>query len=203
MTNREFIDAVNADPAWATKVTEKTHILGVVNLASSPITHLSQLLEFHPGTGGLTGKPPSTLERVGKAADFSFSPLKNAAGIFHGFVNFEHTPISEIHPDFQVTRPNNRSWAADFLNCNRLKVAQGSYVGKVQFGESVEVIKNFRLIFTEGPTTWADFQRCVNLRQCPEEILTERNTTFNPKVKVRLLLELDARKTLKKPDLEL
>jgi hypothetical protein len=79
ITAHEFKEAVWADPAWASKLTEPTEVTGWCLLEDLQISHLSPLLHFtHPGTTIAGCKN-----------------LKVAEGNFHS-ANFENSGIEEI-----------------------------------------------------------------------------------------------------------
>lgn len=150
MPAAEFKARVANDPAWATTVTERTHVIGTVILQGSPITDLSPLLVFH-------------------ASD----------------------------------EKEKRGWAADFLDCHNLTVGQGTFIGDVRFGSALRIIKNFTRLHAPFELSATKLQKCVNLEACPEELLHDHFTGFAPGVKERLLKEIEARKALKQPNIEL
>ena len=155
ITSEQFKQAVELDPAWASKLTEPVEITDYCDMKESKITHLSPLLHF-------TGRDES-----GHVADFwGCGDLKVAEGNYSGLVWFSSSGVEQIG-DLVVTHPDEKGVAAGFLECEFLRVARGSYAGYVTFARSgIQRIERENLRISQANTSgWAaDFTGCCFLR---------------------------------------
>jgi len=155
MTYDQFKQAIEIDPAWASKLTEPVEITDYCDMKGSGITHLSPLLHF-------TGR-----DEFGHVADFwGCEALKVAEGNYSGLVWFSSSGVEEIG-ELVVTRPDKEGTAAGFLECEYLKIARGSYAGFVNFTSSgVERIDTDNLRISQADSLgWAaNFSNCVCLK---------------------------------------
>lgn len=124
ITAEQFDAFVEADRAWATKLTEPVEITGFCDMTQSNITHLSPLLHF-------TGRN----EWGSTASFFKCKSLKVAEGTFDGWVNFSESGIEKIG-NLSITQPCDEGAAASFQQCKSLKIAEGTFPGFVDFGWS-------------------------------------------------------------------
>lgn len=120
-TSKQFKQAVDLDPAWASKLIEPVEIIDCCDMMASKITHLSPFLHF-------TGR-----DNLGRAAKFrGCEALKVAEGKYSGAVCFHSSGVEQIG-DLVVTHPNKDGFAASFHECKSLSVARGSFAGYVKF----------------------------------------------------------------------
>ena len=132
----QFEEAVDFDPAWASKLTEPVVITEFCELIGSNITHLSPLLLFN-GQDLTVG-----------AASFHFcKSLKVAEGTFYGRFYTGTSGIEKIGT-LAITRPDGEGNAASFWRCKSLRLAEGTFPGFVDFSES-GIEKIGKLIITQ------------------------------------------------------
>ena len=153
MTASQFENAVNRDPAWASKLTEPVEITEYCDMSGSEITHLSPMLHF-------AGNDDEE-----NAANFAeCNQLKVAEGVFDGFVDFMDSGIEKIG-DLVVTKPNENGEAADFTCCYQLQIAGGTYHGSVKFNISgVREIEHLQIIRPNNDGLAASYCQCDKLR---------------------------------------
>jgi hypothetical protein len=153
ISSNEFRKAVEADPAWASKLTEPVEVTDFCDMTGSSITHLSPLLHF-------TGR-----DENGICARFwDCNSLKVAEGTFHGMVYFCDSGVQRIG-DLKITDTSADGGAASFYQCAHLKVAEGTFPGFVEFGGSgVEKIGNLVIARWNGSGYAASFTCCFALK---------------------------------------
>ena len=153
ITSNDFRMAVDADPAWASKLTQAVEITDFCDMTGSAITHLSPLLQFMGRDGN------------GLCARFwDCKSLRVAEGTFHGCVYFCDSGIEKICA-LNITQPQNNGNAASFYNCTSLKIAEGTFPGFVEFGGSgVEKIGNLVITRPNGDGHAASFACCIALK---------------------------------------
>jgi len=153
ITGEQFQQAIQLDPAWASKLTEPVEITTYANLQGSNITHLSPLLTF------------SGRDKQEDAASFSgCKNLKIATGKFAGTIYFSESGIEKIQ-NLEVTQPNKDGWAAHFYECQNLKVATGKFAGCVYFSRSgIAKIQNLEITQPNKDGEAASFNGCQNLK---------------------------------------
>lgn len=201
MTARQFERLIEENPGWAAELSHPVSVTGFVRMAGSPITHLSPWITFEGEEEGDSG----TWRIWRKAADFSgCKSLKNAAGTFHGQVNFNGSNIEEIDPNLHVTGINHHGMAAEFRFCDNLRVAQGKFEGPVTFGSSIEEIQNIQLETYVAPnqTRLTVHGGEGKLKRVPDELLADPTVRLAASDRNRLLREKAAREMLGKPSTE-
>jgi len=153
ITSKEFRMAVEANPGWASMLTQPVEITDFCDMTGSLITHLSPLLHF-------TGR-----DEDGTCARFwECKSLKVAEGTFHGCVLFCNSGIEKIG-ELNVTQPQDNGDAAWFYSCASLKVAEGTFPGFVEFGGSgVEKIGNLVITRPNTKGEAASFACCFSLK---------------------------------------
>jgi hypothetical protein len=174
--------ATTADPAWASKLTEPTEVVGSFTMRGSWITHLSPLLHFNRGDG----------------FGISFSQckhLKVAEGNFDTIVEFETCGIEEIG-NLQIT-PDPGGHCATFYKCPKLRAAKGTFAGFVNFTlcgikEADELnitapnISGFYALLADCPLSQKDPMLAAKLLTQSEDLETwvkmeaKAKTAFNP-----------------------
>lgn len=85
ITSSQFKQAIELDPAWASKLEEPVEITDFCDMRGSDITHLSPLLQF------------GSRDTTGNSATFSgCKSLKTAEGKFAGYADFSDSGIEKI-----------------------------------------------------------------------------------------------------------
>ena len=133
----EFKEKVEADPSWASTLTEPIQVMEWVDMAGSKITHLSKYLHFT----GVSGK------RL--CADFSNCKyLKKLEGNFYCDANFNGSGIDEIG---EVKVAENGGFALTLTNCKNLKIVKGEFAAAINLSHSnVGDISQLKVIIRRG-----------------------------------------------------
>jgi len=158
ITAKDFNQAVNSDPAWASHLTEPVEFKNYFFMVRSGITHLSPYLHFNG------------FDLLLQSACFAeCKDLKVATGHFAGNVDFSGSGVEEIS-GLYITAPDKCGNAASFEGCKNLKVAEGRFPGYVDFSDSgIKRIGNLEIEPNKDGLK-ADFTGCHDLR-LPDKFL--------------------------------
>ena len=151
ITFGEFEKFVEADPAWASHLTEDVEVTGFCDLYNSKISHLSKHLYFTEGDE----------DECFIARFEGCMQLKVATGNFSGSVDFGGSGIQKIK-DLKIKA--DEGYAATFEYCSDLKTAAGSFSGFVNFNHSgVRAIKRLSVSEADSIGRAASFVGCEDL----------------------------------------
>ena len=205
---KDFIRKIVVDdPDFLAQLTEPLEILpdgeSILNLRISGTTSLSPFLYcavpadfsrcnyIKKAEGHFLGKvdfTKSEIEEIGElsvastkktlvANFFCCRKLKNASGHYEGHVVFDESGIEKIE-NLEITKTDEKNWAASFASCPNLKTAEGSYPGYASFANSgITSIGELQITRRTAETLLGahiNIRGCKNLKDAPLTFLTPK-----------------------------